>query len=308
MRVGLDELAVYLARGQPAFYWNTSVGPAWCRTLLYGTADPSFVDVAVYSCGGVVAHIARVAPALPCWRVGTVAPRIVADAEYFDHVPLARQWQIVAGILERGQSGRDVDLAFGRPYNTGVEAREDGTNATSRVYLDSTADSYGLYVTLVGDHVVGWRIPPDRTLTPEAQQRRLAALERHLVAQMQQTEARSIERHREEMALIGNVQSQSQQMVDALASQPTAVIQAGPSGGAGGEQGGGGGGGGATVSGSTELTLQGCRFTDRPGGELGTQCGNCPGCAPGCSASYTCYVIAGTSGVCVPAAQLSACH
>ena len=309
-RVGLDELAVYLARGAPAFYWHTRLGGGpGCNALLYGSSDAPTgegdgqVDLVVYACGGSVVHLAAGSPALPCWRLANVAPRLVERSDYFDALPLGRQWELIAGVLRRGQTATDVYLAFGHPYNTGVEAREDGTNAASQVFLDSTGDSYGLYVTLVSDTVVGWRIPPDRTLTPEAQQRRLQALQQNLAVQLQALETRSIERHRQEMSLLNTLQAQGQQIIATQTSGFESATQQ-RSGGASGPSSGGSAVGGppATVTGSNQLSVNGCTYTDSPGGALGRSCGH----GQGCPHSYACLVMgssASGSGVCVPQGQ-----
>jgi hypothetical protein len=308
-RVGLDEYALYLARGKPAFYWHTLAGNKWCRVLLYGSNPKEPVaDMAVYTCGGTIVHWAKVEPALPCWRLTGVAPRITADLRYFQRRPLREQWGIVAGILRRGLAKRDVAIAFGKPYNSGVEAREDGTNATTQVFLDNTGEAYGLYLTFVQDRLVGWRIPARRMLTPEAQARRLKATEQRLMAQLKRMEARSIKRHRAQMRLLNELQTSQDDLFGQLAQRPMRAVRRHlglPSSGTGGP--------GVRytnrrrqVSGSRKLTINGCTYEDSPTGNLGRPCSGqkpCPG-------GYSCQAMtagSSTSGVCVPSDQVGNC-
>ncbi|HEY3354212.1 MAG TPA: hypothetical protein VGQ83_13245 [Polyangia bacterium] len=301
-RVGLDELAVYLARGQPAYHWQTWTGKQWCRALLYGAED-SCVNLVVYSCQGTIVHFAPVSPALPCWRLSRVAGRIAEQGSYFDRRPLSRQWEILAGILRRGQTGQDVNLAFGQPYNAGVEAREDGTDAQSRVYLDHTGEAYGLRITLVSGKVVGWRVPAERQLTPEAQAKRLQATEQRLMAQLKQMEQQSAKQHKEEMRLLNQLQEQGAAILDRVAVSASAAM------GGQAEPAPGGGGGGDPyapvdrparhVTGARTLTINGCTYRDGPAGHLGRSCS----AKQPCPSDYTCHVLAGTSGSCVPTGQ-----
>ena len=161
-RVGLDERAVYLANGLPAFYWNTQIADSRCRVLLYGILGEPNIDTAVYTCDNEIVHIGPVQPRLPCWRVEEVAPRAIEHAQHFDAAEVEQQWDILYGLLRRGQSMNDVEISFGTPYRTGTEAREDGTNAANHVYLDNTGDAYATYLTFVDRTLRGWRFPPDR--------------------------------------------------------------------------------------------------------------------------------------------------
>jgi hypothetical protein len=60
--------------------------------------------------------------------------------------------------------------------------------------------------------------------------------------------------------------------------------------------------GGTSSGGSNTLTINGCTYTDQPGGALGQPCSS-----GGCPSSYTCDVVVGDRGQCVPEAQRSAC-
>jgi hypothetical protein len=304
-RVGLDELALYLARGKPAFYWHTRVGKRWCRVLLYGSKpkEPQ-ADLAVYTCNGTIVHWTKISPELPCWRLRAVGGRIVGDLRYFQYRPLQTQWEIVAGILRRGLTTRDVAISFGKPYNSGVEAREDGTNATTQVFLDNAGEAYGLYMTFIQNRLAGWRIPAKRTLTPEAQAKRLQATERRLMAQLKKMEAQSARRHREQMKLLNNIQMSKNEMLGNLARKPIQAARRHMKLG------------GRrrrvkstyrrrTVRGRRKLTLNNCTFTDGPQGQLGRSCKS----NKACSSGYTCYAFMGSnSGVCVPTDQLKNCH
>lgn len=223
-RPGLDERSVYLANGLPAFYWNTEIGDSRCRILLYGVLGEPNIDTAIYTCENEVIHIGPVQPRLPCWRVAEVAPRAIEAASHFDSAGVERQWDILYGLLQRGQSMEDVGISFGVPYRTGTEAREDGTDAANHVYLDNSGDAYATYLTFVGRELRGWRFPPDRRLTAEAEQRRLDALERRMVDQMREMERASIARHQAELAHLNTIQQNQEQIRADIANARTAVL------------------------------------------------------------------------------------
>jgi hypothetical protein len=321
-RVGLDERAVYLANGLPAFYWNTAIDDRRCRVMLYGILGQPKVDTAVYSCDGTVTHIGPVQPQLPCWRLEEVAPRAIERAQHFDGVGVERQWEIMHGLLERGQTANDVYIAFGAPYRTGIEAREDGTNAQQHVYLDHTEDAYALYITFVDDVVRGWRFPPDRLLTPEAEQRRLDALERRMMDQMRDLEEQSMARHREELAHMNQIQANQAQIRTDISNARTAIVatvqgeagrtrdtvrdQSAQNQGGAGAAGGGGGntaGGASSNSGGRSnrpapagcqrFTLNGVTWSDRNGTPMNSRCGGPNG---GCPDGYSCISL----GRCMP--------
>jgi hypothetical protein len=323
-RVGLDELALYLANGQPAFYWNTNIDETRCRILLYGVLGHEEVDTAVYTCNGNITHIGPVQPRLPCWRLEEVAPRAIERAQHFDAAQVDRQWEILHGLLQRGQSVDDVYIAFGEPYRTGSEAREDGTDALQHVYLDGSADAYALYLTFVDRSLRGWRFPPDRQLTPEAQQRRLDAMEQRMVDQMNEIERQSIARHQAEMQHLNVIQDNQAQIRTDIANARTAVIdtvqaegaatrgvvreegaatreevqvsqqQAPPESPGGGGGGASGGGPPPVPRGCQRLVFNGRRFSDRHGTPMNTRCGGEHGACP---AGYICL---GTLNRCMP--------
>ncbi len=310
-RVGLDEYGLWLAKGEPAFYWHTWMKKKkkWCRVMLYGPSGGSLIDTAVYTCGARVVHSAKINPAIPCWRLNKVSPRLMAALPYFERRPLGRQWEIVTGLIRRGQTTRELALMLGKPYNTGVHAREDGTNAATQVFLDSTGEAYGLHVTLIKGLVVGWKIPAARALTPEAQARRLKATEQRLIAKMREIEARAVQRHREEMSLLSNIQANQTQMMESLVNRAETQM-GGDDGAAGGGEGGGGGGAGAgggsgggggrrVIPGRKTLTINGCKYSEPNGGQLGRPCSldrPCPG-------NYSCHLVSSKSGMCVPKGQ-----
>lgn len=299
-RAGLDELAVYIARGKPEMYWHSLVAGKTCSVLLYSFgSDAKVTDTAITACDGTVTRKAAIDPPLPCWRLAEVAPRMVESSAYFDQLELPAQWKIVQGILERGLTARDVRIAFGKPHNTGTEAREDHTEATNLVFLDRAGEAYALNVTIVDDKVVGWKIPAERVLTPEAQQKHV-----QLAAKQAASEARAQEqaaaKHAEEARLRNEVQARSTQfLIDAaggLAAQH-ASSQSPPQ---------------AQISSSTKqtsqektLTLNGCTYRENGGGALGQ---SCKVGGPGCPASYTCNIMAGNSGMCVPSSQSDGCR
>jgi hypothetical protein len=332
VRPGLDELALYIAKGRPAFTWKTQLSTGNCTVLLHSAkTDADEIDTAAYACNGTLEAVVPVDPKLPCWRLASVAPRIQEKRVYFDGKPLPSQWEIVEGILKRGMSGDDIYIAFGKPYNTGVEAREDGTNATTRVFLDSTNESYGLYVTLLNDKVAGWKIPADRQLTPEAQQKRLEASEQRLMQQLKVMEAKADLRHKEEMKLLNQLQSSGDEVVKKQTSGLTlAAIFSGT--GAGGIVG--------TVDKALDTTKKVAevvdkvseRISDKPteekkddastppppqektatigkctfhesSGDLGKPCGKGKACKKG----YACYGVTKGRGQCAPIEQINAC-
>jgi hypothetical protein len=299
-RVGLDELAVYIARGAPEIWWHTRQGEETCNVLFYATGEASAADLAVLTCAGTVVKRAPVAPAIPCGRLAEFAPRMVEHAAYFETLPLTRQWDLAVGALERGQSGADIAIAYGKPYNSGAEAREDGSQATTLVFLDSAQEAYALHVTLVDDKVVAWRIPAERVLTPQAQQRHAADAARQAVETVRAEEQQAAARYAEEARARNEAQAKRQfalqtagVLVSAAAAQ--AASSAPPPS--------------ASVSASSKksssektLTLNGCTYKESGGGSLGQSCsGACP-------ASYICSMIGGRSGFCVPASQHSACR
>lgn len=263
--VGATAIEAYLARGRPVLWWRTSTAQGACDVLAHASLhDPSVADTAVTVCGGVVAQVAPIVPSLPCWRLAEVGPRIVAETAYFDQLPGEQQWSLVAGILRRGQRTRDVAIAFGPPYSRGVDEREDGTRADQQAFLDSSGDAYGLRVTFIGDRVAGWRLPPERTLTPEAEQRRLEAMEQRLTERLKEMDARSQRQHAATVALFQSVMDRQDAMmaeltrpVPAPSPQPppsssSSSSSSGSSGGGGSSNappsGGGSGSGGITIT------------------------------------------------------------
>lgn len=300
-RVGLDELAVYIARGKPELFWHSLVEGKTCSVLLYSWgSDAKVADTAVTACEGTVTRKAPVDPPLPCWRLAEVAPRMVEASAYFDQLELPTQWKLVQGILERGLTKRDVHIAFGKPYSTGTEAREDRTDAATMVFLDRTGESYALNVTLVDDKVVAWKIPAERVLTPEAQQKRAQIAAKQAVEEARAEEQAAAAKHAEEARLRNEVQARSTQF---LLDQAGALAAAhGPSSSAPPTQ----------INASTKqssqektLTLNGCTYRESGGGALGQ---SCKMGGPSCPAAYTCNIMAGNSGMCVPTAQSDACR
>lgn len=300
VRVGLDELAVYLARGKPEMYWHSLVNGETCSVLLHSFgSDATVADTAVTACSGTVKRKAPIDPPLPCWRLAEVAPRMVESSAYFDQLELPTQWKIVQGILERGLSSRDVGIAFGKPYNTGSETREDGTQATTQVFLDHTGESYALDVTLVDDKVVAWKIPAERVLTPEAQQRRAALAAKQAVEEARAQEQSAAAKHAEEARLRNEVQARGTQLLlDQASALAAAQSSTSPQT--------------VSVNSSTKqssqdktLTLDGCTYRESGNGSLGR---TCKPHGPSCPASYTCAIVGGSSGFCVPTAQSEACR
>jgi hypothetical protein len=302
-RVGLDELAVYIARGKPEMYWHSLVQGKTCSVLLYSFgADATNADTAITACDGTVTRKAAIDPPLPCWRLAEVAPRMVEASAYFDQLELTSQWKIVQGILERGLTGKDVRIAFGKPYSTGSEAREDKTDATTLVFLDRAQEAYGLNITLVDDKVVAWKIPAERILTPEAQDKRAKLAAKQAVDEARAQDQAAAQKHAEEAKLRNEVQARSTQfLMDVAASQAAqqGAAQASPppmqinS---------------STKSSSQEktLTLNGCTYHEAGGGSLGQ---SCQIGGAGCPKSYTCSIMgSGNSGMCVPAGQADACR
>lgn len=217
--VGASETDVYLARGEPRLWWNTRLGTKWCRVLVHGKlTDPRTADTSVTTCDGAVIAVGPIVPALPCWRLTEVGPRISAQAQYFDGLAYKRQWQIVAGILERGQGPIDIEIAFGKPYSRGFDEREDGSRADKQVFLDHGGNAYGLTITLVAGKVAAWSMPAERRLTPEAEQRRLDAMEQRLQAKLAELEALSKKQHEETVELFGEVMDQKESMLSTLAA------------------------------------------------------------------------------------------
>jgi len=316
-RVGLDEQAVYVAHGLPAFYWNVDVDGQPCRVMLYSVLGGEQIDTSIYVCNGIVGHIAPVQPQLPCWRLSEVAPRAIERAPHFDGRGIDQEWNMLYGLLSRGQTADDVYIAFGEPYRTGMEAREDGTNATTQVYLDSTGDAYGAYLTFVDGHLVSWRFPPDRQLTAEAEQRRLDAMEQRMMDQLREMEARSIARHQQEMQHLNDIQANQQQIRDDIQTARSSILDAvnnppppprrdppPPAPGAAPQ------GGGVTQapppSGCRSLTINGTRYSDHNGTPFGQACGDASG---GCPDGYSCLVVGGGSrGNCVPHPDRERCN
>ena len=299
---GATEAELYVSRGQPALWWNTRVGGESCKVFVHHGADLALADIAVTTCRGRVVGTNAIAPALPCWRLTEVGPRIAAAASYFDTRPLDVQWQIVIGLVHRGQAEQDVLIAFGQPHNRGFDEREDGRRAEKLVFLDHSGDAYGLDVTLVDNKVVGWQMPAERTLTPEAQQRRLDALEKRMTDKIAQVEKLAIAQHAESVKMFNDVMSRQDQMIEtltkppspvvvvadnqAIAGAPTSSTPRGPAPPA------------TRLTGNKTMTINGKTYTDGPDGELGRPCGvdNNTCTAP----SYSCALVTSRSGMCVP--------
>ncbi|HSD89439.1 MAG TPA: hypothetical protein VLB44_18040 [Kofleriaceae bacterium] len=227
---GATEAELYLSRGQPHLWWNTRLGQNACRVFVHHGADPSIADLAVTTCGGRVIGTNQIQPALPCWRLADVGPRIAAAASYFEERPLDVQWQIVVGLLHRGQAEQDVVIAFGEPHSRGFEEREDGKRAEKLVFLDRSGDAYGLSITLIENKVVGWQMPAERVLTPEAQQRHLAAMEKRLNERIAEVEQLAIRQHAETVRLFSDAMARQDEMLAKLTSPPSAVVVGGGGG------------------------------------------------------------------------------
>ncbi len=284
-RVGLDELAVYIARGAPEIWWRTRQGNETCNVLFYSTADASAADLSVLTCGGSA----------------DFAPRMVEHAAYFETLPLTRQWDLAVGALERGQTGADVAIGYGKPYSVGAEAREDGSQASTLVFLDSAQEAYALHVTLVDNVVVGWKIPAERVLTPQAQQRRATAAARQAVDEARAADQQAAARYAEETRARNDAQAKRQfalatvtAVASVAASQAAASAPSTPTSVNASS---------STTKTSSEktLTLNGCTYKESGGGALGQSCGACP-------ASYICSIVGGSTGFCVPASQHNACR
>jgi len=228
---GASETELFLSRGTPHLWWNTRLGPNNCRVFVHHTGDPSLADLAVTTCGGRVIGTNQIEPALPCWRLAEVGPRIEAKMEYFEGRPLDIQWQIVIGLMHRGQAEQDVVIGFGEPHNRGFQEREDGKRAEDLVFLDRSGDAYGLHVTLIDNKVVGWQMPAERVLTPEAQQRRLEAMEKRLTEKIAQLEALTIKQHQETVALFNKVNEKQDAMMEKLTRRPSVIVVQGSGGG-----------------------------------------------------------------------------
>jgi len=300
---GETEGELYLARGTPNVWWNTRLGQNACRILVHHGQDPTLADLAVTSCGGLVIQAVKIEPALPCWRLAEVGPRIQKALAYFEGRPLDVQWQIVIGLMHRGQAEEDVVVAFGDPHSRGFDEREDGKRAEKLVFLDHSGDAYGLNVTLIDNKVVAWQMPAERTLTPEAQQRKLEAVERRLTEKIADLDRRVTQQHAETVRLFGDVMAKQDTMMNQLTA--VEVMQ-----GAQLVQGrspppplGGGGGSGPSrpptrLTGSKTLTINNTTYTDSADGELGKPCGldnnTCT------SPRYACVIVTSNSGMCAP--------
>jgi len=222
--VGASEAQLYVSRGSPRLWWNTAFGNTPCRVFVHSAADPSLAEFAVTTCNGFVVQTVPIKPALPCWRLAEVGPRIVKELAYFEGRPLEVQWQIVIGLLHRGQAEQDVIIAFGDPANRGFDEREDGKRAEQIVFLDHSGDAYGLNVTMIDNKVVAWKMPAERRLTPEAEQRKLEAVEKRLNERIAQLEQITVRQHQETVKLFGDVMSKQDQMMAELTKPPQIVV------------------------------------------------------------------------------------
>ncbi len=302
VRVGLDEYGAYLAFGTPMLSWKTRVDDKTCNVLIEDARGTgSAAGTLVFACDGTITKIAPIEPAFSCWSAAAVGPRIAERLTYFETLPFARQWQLAAGQLERGQSSVDLYIAFGAPYRRGIEARADNTNVTTLVFLDNSGDAYGATVTLVDDKVVSWTIPAERVLTPEAieRQRQLAAQQEALAEQRAEMQRQNEERARAAQQQLQQQMQQQQQAPTPSDPGPSNVAPAPAGGGYVQNQ--------TTthVSGSKQLTLNGCAYTDSATGALGN---GCTVGVKGCPGGYVCAILgSGSSGWCVPAAQNAAC-
>lgn len=225
---GASEVELFLSRGQPHLWWNTRLANKACRVFVHHTGDPNIANLAVTTCGGRVIGTNQIEPPLPCWRLADVGPRITEAVAYFEQRPLAVQWQIVIGLLHRGQAQKDVLIAFGEPHNRGFDEREDGKRADKLVFLDRSGDAYGLNVTLIDDKIVGWEMPAVRVLTPEAQQRRLEAMEKRLTERIDELERKAIEQHAETVKLFQDVMARQDEMLANLTKPPAPVFMIDP--------------------------------------------------------------------------------
>ncbi|MEM9072360.1 MAG: hypothetical protein AAGE52_27895, partial [Myxococcota bacterium] len=175
------------------------------------------------------------------------------------------------------------------------------------------------YLTFVDRALVGWRFPPDRQLTAEAEQRRLDAMEQRMMTQLREMEQRSIERHQAEMTHLNSIQQNQQQIRSDIANTRRSVLDAienmpPPQAQAPGSPGAQPGQPGQPPAarppgqrppaqrpppqGCQTFTINGTTYSDRHGTPMGQPCGS------GCPNGYACVM---PLGRCMPVSPERRC-
>lgn len=133
--VGIDEIALKLAWGEPDWVWKLGDG---CRALLYG--DDAARASVVESCSGELIAIRPLTGPITCERLDAVVPRIEKRWGRFADLTLGRQVAVLAGTPDRWMTETSLELAFGESTTKGrtlkfLDDRSVGVDRT--VQLDS---------------------------------------------------------------------------------------------------------------------------------------------------------------------------
>ncbi len=171
VRSGLDELALYIAYGEPEFSWSTTYAGKRCRALLYATTRQSDVaDTVVYACDGVLEQIQPLRPVIGCDALAVLADRIEGEREFFSALPLERQWDVFRGHLAYGRPKAEVELTWGSPAKTFDREVSPGRELEVWFYPDGSGQTGGLEALFREDRLVAWNVlpvqPPPEPLPP----------------------------------------------------------------------------------------------------------------------------------------------
>jgi len=129
--VGLDEVALKLAWGEPDATWDTESG---CRALLYGDHSPPMV---VDSCDGELFERREISTSISCERLDGVVPRL--GKRSLEGLERIEQVSVFAGVPGRFMDESLLEVAFGEVH----EKRR-----RRRVYLDDSGYRPDLTVDL----------------------------------------------------------------------------------------------------------------------------------------------------------------
>ena len=129
--VGLDEVALKLAWGEPDATWSTEPG---CRALLYGDRSPPML---VDACDGELFERREISTSISCERLDAVLPRLgKRSLQGLDRI---QQVAVFAGVPGRFMDESLLEVAFGEVH----EKRR-----RRRVYLDDAGYQPDLTVDL----------------------------------------------------------------------------------------------------------------------------------------------------------------
>jgi hypothetical protein len=175
--VGLDEVALKLAWGEPDFVWGLE--DRACRALLYGERTP---PVVFDSCDGELIRMHTLSEPVPCARLDAVSDRLKKSS--LEALDRQQAVQVLAGMPDTWMDTDALELAFGKPLEkkrnqrTYADARGIQEEVTVQVSESGFAVSWqwargagdGRDVRIASTHIIGepWEAPASRAVEAPA--------------------------------------------------------------------------------------------------------------------------------------------